>query len=128
MKITSPDTIKMNAKEFIDSINAELDWEAIEELVLEKYRFHMQDEVDYKKGDIIVHDNQVAYQLDFDIKVALSIILDRDGECITIETSGEQADQHVSSEEDEKPSFVDRTGIASELAEMIWDINKDGGS
>ncbi len=89
MKIINPDSIHNSEENFIDTINAELDWEIIEKMLLEKHKFTMQDEVDYKKGDIVVYKNQVAYRYDFDIKVALSIIFGRDGKCLEISTSGD---------------------------------------
>lgn len=89
MKIINPDSIHNNEEDFIDTINAELDWEVIEKMLLEKHKFSMQDDVDYKNGDIVVYNDQIAYKYDFDIKVALSIIFGRDGKCLKISTSGE---------------------------------------
>ena len=89
MKIINPDSIHNSEENFIDTINAELDWEIIEKMLFEKHKFTMQDEVDYKKGDIVVYKNQIAYRYDFDIKVALSIIFGRDGKCLEISTSGD---------------------------------------
>jgi hypothetical protein len=86
MKITSPETIQSSEKEFIDFINAELDWGAIEEMILEKHKLQLQDEVVYRQGDIVVYENQIAYQLDFDIKVSLSLIFNRQGDCLNIKT------------------------------------------
>jgi len=97
MKIINPDSIHNSEEDFIDTINAELDWEVIEKFLLEKHKFSMQDDVDYKKGDIVVYKDQIAYKYDFDIKVALSIVLGRDGKCLEISTSGD-IDPEVESE------------------------------
>ncbi len=86
MKITNPDTIQSGEKELIDFINSELDWSAIEEMILEKHKLQLQDEVVCKHGEIVVYDNQIAYRLDFDIKVALSLIFNRQGDCIDMKT------------------------------------------
>ena len=43
-----------------DTINAELDWEAIEKLLFEKHNFSLQEEVEYKNGDMIVHKDSIA--------------------------------------------------------------------
>ncbi len=86
MKIVNADTIQAGEKDFIDAINAELDWMAIEKMILEKHKLQLQDEVCYKQGDIVVHDNQIAYRLDFDITVSLSLIFNREGDCLNIET------------------------------------------
>ena len=90
MKIVNADTIQTGEKDFIDAINAELDWMAIEKMILEKHKLQLQDEVCYKQGDIVVHDNQIAYRLDFDITVSLSLTFNREGDCLNIETPDEQ--------------------------------------
>ncbi len=82
MKLTHPDSIRESEKEFIDTINAELDWEAIEDLIQKRHNFILQDEVDYKHGDITVHNNQIAYRFEFEVKVPISLICDRHGECL----------------------------------------------
>ncbi|MBF0230378.1 MAG: hypothetical protein HQK63_12465 [Desulfamplus sp.] len=96
MKITSPETIQSSEKEFIDFINAELDWGSIEEMILKKHKLQLQDEVVYKQGDIMVYDNQIAYKLDFDIKVSLSLIFNRQGDCLNIKTpDGENLEEDI---------------------------------
>ncbi len=93
MKLTNPETIQDSEKEFIDTINAELDWEAIEKMLLEKHNFTLQDEVDYKDGDLIVHKDEIAYRFDFEIKVPLSVIFNREGECLEISSIRDDEDE-----------------------------------
>lgn len=131
MKITSSDIIRMNESVLLNSIYVELDWKKIEKLVFEKHRLHLLNDMEYKRGDIVVHDNQVAYKLDFDFKADLSIIVDSDGECIAIEVSTQEMSppaEIFSSRKSENVNFVERSGIASEIAEMLSQINDDGGS
>lgn len=86
MKLTNPENIQESEKEFIDTINAELDWEAIEKMLLEKHDFTLQDEIEYKAGDLVVHDDDIAYRFEFEIKVPLSVVFNRKGECLEIST------------------------------------------
>lgn len=146
MKLTNPETIQESEKEFIDTINAELDWDTIEKLLLEKHQFAIQDEVDYKEGNLIVHNNQIAYKFDFEIKVPLSVIFNRQGECLEISTvrnddgddgddgDGEDEDTLFSDKDDEphvakdvpaKMLNSDKVGqMASDIADMISEINR----
>lgn len=140
MKLTNPETIQESEKEFIDTINAELDWDTIEKLLLEKHKFAIQDEVDYKEGNLIVHNNQIAYKFDFEIKVPLSVIFNRQGECLEISTvrdgdgDGEDEDTLFSDKNDEphvtedapaKKLNSDKVGqMASDIADMISEINR----
>ncbi len=137
MKLTNPETIQESEKEFIDTINAELDWDTIEKLLLEKHQFAIQDEVDYKEGNLIVHNNQIAYKFDFEIKVPLSVIFNRQGECLEISTlrdgedegalsSGKNDETHVpGSDTPAKMRNSDKVGqMASNIADMIAEINR----
>lgn len=92
MKITDSDAIRKGENDFIDSLIGELDWQVIETLLKEKYRLKLHDDVEYKRGDIVVHDKAIAYKLDFDVRVTLSLVVDRDGECVDIKASGSGGD------------------------------------
>jgi len=139
VKLTNPETIQESEKEFIDTINAELDWDTIEKLLLEKHKFAIQDEVDYKEGSLIVHNNQIAYKFDFEIKVPLSVTFNREGECLEISTMGDHAredENNLSGETgvigendmEEQPVNAfngDKVGqMASDIADMISEINQ----
>jgi len=88
MKITNDQIIRNGEQDLIDAINGDLDWEVMEEIFQKEHKLGFGEDVEYKKGDIIVHDNQVAYRLEFDVKVNLSVLLDRQGGCISIATNG----------------------------------------
>ena len=88
MKITNDEIIRNGEQDLIDAINGDLDWEAMEEIFQKDHKLGLGEDVEYKKGDIVVHDNQVAYRLEFDVKVNLSILLDRQGGCISLSTTG----------------------------------------
>ena len=135
MKLTKPETIQESEKEFIDTINAELDWDAIEKLLLEKHQFAIQDEVDYKEGNLIVHKNQIAYKFDFEIKVPLSVIFNRQGECLEISTLRDEVEgkennlfkenDYTGQDEPVKTPNRDKVGqMASDIADMISEINQ----
>lgn len=128
----------VSEKEFIDTINAELDWGAMEAMLLERHNFHLRDDVAYKGGDLVVHKNQIAYKLDFEIKLSLSVIVGRDGECLDITSSAEAEPKDERSldllaDDGENPvgnmgnggAASDFSSMASTLAEMISDINQE---
>ena len=132
MKLTSQENIAQSEKEFIDTINAELDWEAIEKLLLEKHKFTLQEKIDYKNGNLIVYNDNIAYKFDFEIKVPLSVIFNREGECLEISTlrdDFEKEDEQLLMKEDEiipDNNFMadDKTEqMASNIADMISEIN-----
>ena len=87
MKVTSDDIIKSGERELIDGITAELDWEAVERIFREAHRLPLGEDVSYKSGDLVVHEDRIAYLLEFEVKVPLSLLLDREGNCIGIQAA-----------------------------------------
>ena len=126
MKLTNPEAIQESEREFIDTINAELDWEAIERILYEKHGFILQDEVEYKDGDLIVHRDQIAYRFNFEIKVPLSVVFNRKGECLDLLTHHgedlETSETPNASGMEKSPVDVDQ--MASNIAGMISEINQ----
>jgi len=134
MKLTNPETIQESEKKFIDTINAQLDWKAIKKILLKKYNFKLQEEVDYKNGDLVVYNDEIAYKFDFEIKVPLSVIFNRQGECFEISTvlddSGKEDKDDLLDEENTAPSISlkqdDKVAkMASNIADIISEINQE---
>ncbi len=86
MKLTNAEVIKSGEKDLIDAIIGELDWSAIERIFKQKHRLQIKDDVEYRSGDIVVHDDQIAYKLEFEVKVSLAVLVDRLGEHLEFQT------------------------------------------
>ena len=123
IRLTNPETIQESEKDFIDAINAELDWEAIEKLLLEKHSFTLQEEIDYKDGDLIVFNDDIAYKFDFEIKVPLSVIFNRQGDCLEISTVRDDFEEDSDFEEEPE---IDPEIDKEELSAA--DLNAEGSS
>jgi hypothetical protein len=125
MKISNPEKIEESEKEFIDLINAELDWEVIENLLLEKHNFTLQEEVEYKNGDIVVHNDSIAYKFDFNIKVPLSIVFSREGEFLELSTAQTGEEEGELDDGNESTKGMAKPKLASDIADMISEINQE---
>jgi hypothetical protein len=90
MKITSTDVIRNGEKELMDAIIAELDWGSIETIFREKHHLAIEEDVEYKGGDIVVHNNEIAYRMEFEARVTLSVLLDREGNYLSVTGKGPQ--------------------------------------
>lgn len=84
MKITNSEIIKNGEQELIDAITADLDWGAIEKIIMKEHNLGIEEDIEYKSGDIIAVDNQIAYKLSFEVKVNLSVLLDRNGDYLSV--------------------------------------------
>ena len=84
MKVTHDEVIKKGEQDLIDAITADLDWETIEEIFKKEHKLNIEENVEYRNGDIVVHENRIAYQLEFSVNVVLSVLMDREGNCIQV--------------------------------------------
>lgn len=136
MKVTSKETIEMGEKELLDTIIAELDWDIIEEKLKEKHGIRLQEGVEFNNGDLVVYGNKIAYKLQFDVKITLSVLFDRLGECLIVSASGENEISEENLENMDKKSDnktlpdsssedYEKNGLVSDLADMIQEINED---
>jgi hypothetical protein len=86
MKITNSEIIKTGERELMDAIVADLDWKTIEDIFRTNHDLEIQEDVEYKNGDMVVHDGDIAYELDFEVKVTLSILMDRGGNFLSVKS------------------------------------------
>ena len=137
MKFINSESIKENEKKFIDTINAALDWEAIGKMLMEKHNFTLQDKIECENGDLVVCNDMIAYKFDFEIKVPLSVMVNRQGECLDILTSGkkdeelieddlfQEADPDMNPAPPTNPEQEKKVSqMASNIADMISEINQ----
>jgi hypothetical protein len=101
MKITNSEIIKSGERELIDAITGDLDWGVIEKIVEDKHHLSLRDDVDYKSGDLVVFENKIAYKLDFEVKVNLSVLFDRQGNYLKLDTRGAGVVDTADSEEED---------------------------
>lgn len=111
MKITDSEIIKNGEQELIDAITADIDWGAIEEIFIKEHNLKIEEDIEYKSGDIIAVDNQIAYKLEFEVKVNLSVLINRNGEYLSvtvtnrdeIPANNEKTKEDISRENDSAP-------------------------
>lgn len=112
MKVTPREVIQSGERDLMDAITADLDWGVVEQVFRKKHHLDIDDNVVYRRGDIVVHQGQVAYQLDFEVKIALSILVDRQGGFLTTHTSAPVQEEALSAPahgDEVPPEAVDDT-------------------
>ncbi|MDY6832502.1 MAG: hypothetical protein SWC96_11815 [Thermodesulfobacteriota bacterium] len=115
MKITDARAIQTGEKELVDAILRDLDWAMIEETLKTKYSLNLgADRMTFRQGDLVVHQNQVAYKLDFDVQVTLSVMVDRKGECFDVVTTAAEEKPHT---EASSPAAAEPSAAGPDRAE-----------
>jgi len=82
MKITDPKAMQSGEKAFFKVVKDHLDWNAIREVVTEKMK---QCSIDSKDGELIFHENTVAFKINFHCAMDVSIVVDRSGNLVSDE-------------------------------------------
>jgi len=76
MKITDPKVILNGEKDLIASVQKDLDLDAVRDLFKERLTVRA---LSPKGGKIVVHNNDVAFRLDYEINLDGSLLFDRNG-------------------------------------------------
>ena len=92
MKLTNADLIRNREQALLENISDDLDRDSIRKLLEAKYHLALDgDSLVCRDGDLVVHDNQVAYKVQFQAMVSLSLLFNRQGECLEADLfTGEQ--------------------------------------
>lgn len=98
MKITDPDVIKNGEKDLIDAVKEDLDLDAVKQILQDQIA---QSALSAKGGQIVVHNNQIAFRLDFDLNLSGSLMFDRSGNYIALAEAPEKkaASENLMSED-----------------------------
>ncbi len=80
MKITDPNVIKNGEKDLIQAVKDDLDLDIIKKIMQNKVN---AESISSKGGEIVVHNNEIAFRLDFSIEISSSLMFDRQGNYIS---------------------------------------------
>ncbi len=89
MKITDPDVIKNGEKDLIESLGEDLDPEAVVQIIRDKIT---DTKLSSKGGQIVVHNNEIAFKIDFDLHLSASLMFDRQGNLIPDSTENQKSE------------------------------------
>ncbi len=71
-------------RDLVEKIISNIDLEQVRAVCKEKYGIETVENIDFKNGDIVTHNDQVAFKLDFEIRFVLPMLIDRQGNCISV--------------------------------------------
>lgn len=79
MKIAEPDNIRAGEQELINTIMKELNSEIIESIASGRLAVN---NLEFRNGDMVVHNNRIAYKMEFQTSLSISVLFDREGNLI----------------------------------------------
>ena len=83
-RLISDDAFQKGERDLMDIVTSSLDWEVVERLLEEKYGLSLQDDIEFKEGKLTVKEDSIAYQMDFQARITLSLMIGRDGRCVDV--------------------------------------------
>nr|WP_319492455.1 hypothetical protein [uncultured Desulfobacter sp.] len=128
MRITDPQVIQDGEQDLIASVQKDLDLEAVKDLLKERLSASA---LSPKGGRIVVHDNDVAFRLDYEINLNGSLLFDREGNLIEdgqsaasiADTQADLQDEQLGEEDDMLALNVDEN-----LSDDLPDYDDDDDS
>jgi len=134
LKYTNKDIIQSGERKLIRFLARHLNLDGVKQSIKDNYDVDTDDNLEHKSGNIVIHNGEIAYQMDFDLKVHISVVLDRNGESIAIDSSqlnsrklhtdGSPALDEPPGTPPEQNRQAENVRKASEIAQMISEINK----
>ncbi|MFP4533887.1 MAG: hypothetical protein ACLFNS_14525 [Desulfobacterales bacterium] len=123
MKYSNKDIIRSGERKLIRFIGKHLDWTPVRQAIREHYEIDAGGDLEHQSGSIVVHRGDIAYKLDFDLKVNFSVLLDRNGEAVAVQ-SPQTGDEDTTESPEPGSQPPENARKASEIAEMMSEINK----
>jgi hypothetical protein len=78
-------------RELIEKLKSNIDLDQVKAICRQQYGIEKIEGIDIKNGDIVSHNNQVAYRLDFDVHFSMPMLIDGEGNCTsTLTESGDE--------------------------------------
>jgi len=107
MRITDPQVILNGEQDLIASVQRDLDLDAVKELLKERLTASA---LSPKGGRIVVHDNNVAFRIDYEINLNGSLLFDRDGNLLE-DSEGLAPDQDLQDDDAPESNLDDNLSI-----------------
>lgn len=97
-KVASAEAIEKAKKDLIDNVKKALSLAEIKQILEDQHNLEISDDIEASKGEIVIHNNRVAYKMAFEVLLSLSVLLDDEGNYIPPEDSPEESIEHLGSQ------------------------------
>lgn len=88
MRVANPEAIRKGEKALAEAIASNFDSSVIRKIFKRVHNLDVGEDIKCKHASMGIHGDEVAYSMDFEVRVNLSVFLDRAGNFISISSSG----------------------------------------
>ena len=82
LNAVNPGMIEKAVSDLIEKVKSNIQLDQVKAICKHQPDIEKIDKIDFEHGDIVTHNGQVAFKLDFKISYNLSLLLDRKGKLI----------------------------------------------
>lgn len=97
-KVADSNAIQKAKDELVEKIKAALDLTEIRQILEEQHALEISDDISVNRGQMVIHDNKIAYKMEFEVLLSLSVLLDGEGNYIPTEEGPEKNIEQVGNE------------------------------
>lgn len=98
MRVANPEAIRKGEKALAEAIASNFDSSVIQKIFKRVHNLDVGEDIKCKHASMGVHGEAVAYSMNFEVLVNLSVFLDRSGNFISISSSGVAAELSTQTE------------------------------
>jgi hypothetical protein len=88
MRVANPDAIRKGEEALADAIASNFDRSVIRKIFKRVHNLDVGEDIKCKQASMGIHGDEVAYSMNFEVLVNLSVLLDRSGNFVSISSSG----------------------------------------
>ena len=78
-KAINPDMIDEAVIDMVEKVKSNIHLDLVKAICKHKHGIEKIDKIDFENGDIVTHNDRVAFKLDFKISYNFSLLIDRKG-------------------------------------------------
>jgi len=113
-------TVEEVKRDLINQLKSKINQAHVETVCREQYGIKSIEGYKYIDGDVVIHNNQVAFKLDFEVRFPVSILIDNVGNNATISS---EEDDNILSEFDTSVELIEPEKIDETVDEELPDID-----
>ncbi len=102
-RVVNLEAIEIARNELIEKIKGALNLKEIKKILEDQHNLIISDDLKVDKGEMVIHDNKIAFRMEFEVLLSLFVLVDNEGNFIppeetqdeSIEGMGTQAEDIV---------------------------------
>ncbi|QTA91199.1 hypothetical protein [Desulfonema magnum] len=89
-KVANSQAIENAKSELVEKVKAALNLSEIKKILEDQHNLEISDDLEVNSGEMVIHNNQLGYKMEFEVLLSLSVLLDGDGNYIPPEDTPEE--------------------------------------